>query len=115
MQMPTHFKNGQAGWLDSITTCLAPFLAFPSFLRGPSRLLCTPLMSRCSSRWLTPPRLMQLQLVLAGRLPPPRPTSPPGAGRPSLVSDGVGVGWDVRSVLPLPLIGKETDSEKAGA
>lgn len=46
MQMPTYLKNEWAGWPGSITRHLAPFLAFPGFPRGPSRVLCTPLINR---------------------------------------------------------------------
>ena len=72
MQMPIHLKNGWAGWPGSITRHLAPFLAFPGFPRGPSRVLCTPFINRCSSWWLTPPLPLQLPLVLADH--PPYPT-----------------------------------------
>lgn len=69
-------------------------------------MLCTPLINRVLLLMADPlPSLCSFLLFFLTAPPLHTPTSPPGAGRLSLVSEGVEVGWDVQSVLPLPLIG----------
>ena len=92
MLMPTHFKKwaGRLAWLHH--KALGPLSCLSRLPQGAFQSAFLPSLCSFLLFFLTAPPLHT-------------PTSPPGAGRLSLVSEGVEVGWDVQSVLPLPLIG----------